>query len=145
MIRLVHSELREAPPSLHGFGEAPILEPRSVARIVGPIEVFGLLLLNGKHVPFAWCVVSQGTLTGSLVHPREVFGPALRLGAAAVVVVHNHPSGDPTPSREDRDVTRRLDQAGELLGVPLLDHVVIGRPHGESWTYCSVKQMETGP
>jgi DNA repair protein RadC len=60
------------------------------------------------------------------VHPREVFGPAMRLlGVAAVVLVHNHPSGDPTPSREDREITVRLAAAGELLGIPVLDHVVV--------------------
>ena len=70
-------------------------------------------------------MVSQGTLTASLVHPREVFRPALREAAAAIVLVHNHPSGDPTPSREDREVTRRLAEAGEILGVRVLDHIVI--------------------
>ncbi len=71
--------------------------------------------------------VSRGTLTSSLVHPREVFAPALRLRAAAVVVAHNHPSGDPEPSAEDRAATRRLHRAGRLLGVELLDHVVVAR------------------
>jgi DNA repair protein RadC len=70
-------------------------------------------------------VISQGTLTASLVHPREVFRPALREAAAAVVLVHNHPSGDPTPSREDREITTRLAEAGDLLGIPVLDHVVV--------------------
>ena len=70
-------------------------------------------------------MISQGTLTASLVHPREVFRPALRDAAAAVVLVHNHPSGDPTPSREDREITQRLAEAGELLGIPVLDHVVV--------------------
>ena len=71
-------------------------------------------------------VVSIGTLSASLVHPREVFRPAIVAGAAAVIVAHNHPSGDCTPSAEDRDATRRLIRSGELLGVPLLDHVVLG-------------------
>jgi DNA repair protein RadC len=70
-------------------------------------------------------LTSQGTLTASLVHPREVFAPALREPAAAIVLVHNHPSGDPTPSREDHEVTARLAAAGELLGIPVLDHVVV--------------------
>ena len=69
--------------------------------------------------------VSRGSLNQSLVHPREVFAPAIRESAAAILVVHNHPSGDPTPSREDREVTTRLVEAGDLLGVPLLDHVVV--------------------
>ena len=70
-------------------------------------------------------MASQGTLTASLVHPREVFRLALREAAAAVILVHNHPSGDPTPSREDREVTERLVQVGEILGVPVLDHVIV--------------------
>ena len=90
------------------------------------VEVFVVLLLNGKHRIFAFAEVSRGTLTSSLVHPREVFGPALRQAAAAVIVAHNHPSGDPEPSVEDLEVTRRLRDAGKLLGVPLLDHVVLG-------------------
>lgn len=90
-----------------------------------PHERFLVLLLDGRHRVIREVLTSQGTLTSSLVHPREVFRPALREGAAALVAVHNHPSGDPTPSPEDRQVTLRLIQAGKLLGVPLLDHVVV--------------------
>lgn len=90
-----------------------------------PHERFLVVLLDARHRVIRWEVVSQGTLTASLVHPREVFRPALRDAAAAVVLVHNHPSGDPTPSREDREVTARLARAGELLGVQVLDHVVV--------------------
>ena len=90
-----------------------------------PHEQFHLLLLDGRHRLLREVMASRGTLTASLVHPREVFRPALREGAAALVVAHNHPSGDPAPSSEDREVTRRLVQAGALLGVPLLDHVVV--------------------
>lgn len=90
-----------------------------------PHEQFHLLLLDGRHRVLREVMASRGTLTASLVHPREVFRPALREGAAALIVVHNHPSGDPAPSLEDREVTRRLVQAGALLGVPLLDHVVV--------------------
>ena len=89
-------------------------------------ETFYVLLLDGKHRLKAIDRVSEGTLTSSLVHPREVFAPALRLAAAALIAVHNHPSGDPEPSAEDIAVTRRLADAGRLLGVPLLDHVVVG-------------------
>jgi len=71
--------------------------------------------------------ITVGTLDASLVHPREVFRPAIRDAAAFVVLVHNHPSGDPTPSREDRDVTRRLESAGKLLGIDFLDHIAAGR------------------
>jgi DNA repair protein RadC len=89
-------------------------------------ETFHVLLLDGKHRLMRSVRVSEGTLTSSLVHPREVFGPAVREAAAAVIVAHNHPSGDPEPSGEDLAVTRRLIEAGRLLGVPVLDHVVIG-------------------
>lgn len=88
-------------------------------------ERFLALLLDGRHRVIGEAEISRGTLTASLVHPREVFRPALRAGAAALIVVHNHPSGDPTPSLEDRRVTERLRRAGELLGIPLLDHVVV--------------------
>jgi DNA repair protein RadC len=88
-------------------------------------ERFLVVLLDGRHRFLRHELVSQGTLTASLVHPREVFRPALRESAAALVLVHNHPSGDPAPSAEDREVTARLVRAGELLGVPVIDHVVV--------------------
>jgi DNA repair protein RadC len=88
-------------------------------------ERFHVILLDGRHRVMRHALVSQGTLTASLVHPREVFRPALRESAAALVLVHNHPSGDPTPSREDEEVTARLVRAGEILGIPVLDHVVV--------------------
>ena len=91
-------------------------------------EVFVALLLDARHRLRRVEQVSEGTLNSSVVHPREVFAPALREGAAALIVAHNHPSGDPTPSAEDRDVTVRLADAGRLLGVRLLDHVVVGDP-----------------
>ena len=89
-------------------------------------ERFHVLLLDGKHRLLRAEVVSEGTLTTSLVHPREVFRSAIREAAAAIVVAHNHPSGDPEPSSEDLEVTRRLVRTGRLLGIPLLDHVVLG-------------------
>lgn len=88
-------------------------------------ERFFVILLDARHRVLRTEVISQGTLTASLVHPREVFRPALREAAAALVLVHNHPSGDPTPSHEDREVTSRLAKAGEILGVRVLDHVVV--------------------
>jgi len=89
-------------------------------------ETFHVLLLDGKHALKRCEIVSVGSLTSSIVHPREVFRAAVREAAAAIVCAHNHPSGDPEPSAEDVDVTRRLASAGKLVGIPLLDHVVIG-------------------
>jgi DNA repair protein RadC len=112
--------------------DEPLRSAARVARLMEPElrgleqETFHVLLLDAKHRLKGREMVSQGTLTASLVHPREVFRPAIRLSAAAVVVVHNHPSGDPEPSAEDLGATRRLLEASRLLGIPLLDHVVIG-------------------
>jgi len=98
-------------------------------------ETFLALLLDGKHRLLRTVRVSEGTLTTSLVHPREVFRTAVRESAAAVIAVHNHPSGDPEPSQEDAEVTRRLREAGVLLGIPLLDHVIVGEG-----TYVSMRE-----
>ncbi|MCZ7620180.1 MAG: DNA repair protein RadC [Myxococcota bacterium] len=87
-------------------------------------EHFTAIYLDGRHRPIALQIVSVGTATAALVHPREVFQPAVLLGACAVIVAHNHPSGDPSPSREDREVTKRLAEAGKLLGIALLDSIV---------------------
>ncbi len=89
-------------------------------------EQFVAVLLNSKNRVIATEVISEGTLTGSVVHAREVFTPALLHHAAAVIVAHNHPSGDPQPSREDREVTAMLVESGKVLGIPLLDHLIIG-------------------
>lgn len=84
------------------------------------------LLLDGKNRVVREVRVSEGSLSQSIVHPREVFNPAVRDSAAAIILVHNHPSGDPSPSREDMELTRRMKEAGELMGIRLLDHVIIG-------------------
>jgi DNA repair protein RadC len=89
-------------------------------------ERFLAVLLDGKNRVLRDERISEGSLTSSLVHPREVFAPAIRESASALVFVHNHPSGDPEPSPEDVDVTRRLCAVGELVGIRVLDHVVIG-------------------
>ena len=89
-------------------------------------EVFKALLLDAKHGLIRDVTVSEGSLTVSIVHPREVFNLAVRESAAAVIFVHNHPSGDPHPSEEDHALTRRLMAAGEILGIRVLDHIVIG-------------------
>ncbi|WP_432822557.1 RadC family protein [Trichloromonas sp.] len=89
-------------------------------------EVFIALLLDSKNRLLCEVQISEGSLTASIVHPREVFAPVVRESAAAVLFVHNHPSGDPTPSREDLEITTRLREAGELMGVRVLDHIIIG-------------------
>ncbi|NOZ23335.1 MAG: JAB domain-containing protein [Planctomycetes bacterium] len=89
-------------------------------------ETFWLVLLDQKHKIIRCERISEGSLSQSLVHPREVFTPAVRESAAAVAFVHNHPSGDPNPSPEDRAVTDRLKEVGELLGIKVLDHLIIG-------------------
>lgn len=91
-----------------------------------PQEGFAVLLLDIRRQIVSRSLVSLGTLTTSLVHPREVFLPAILANAAAIIVGHNHPSGDPSPSREGESVTDRLLKAGNLLGIPVLDHIIIG-------------------
>jgi len=89
-------------------------------------ELFYVVLLNNKNRKIREVKISEGSLTASLVHPREVYNPVIRESAAAVIFVHNHPSGDPAPSAEDIDITRRLKEVGDVMGVRVLDHVVIG-------------------
>lgn len=89
-------------------------------------EVFKVILLDGKNTIIKDVTVSEGSLTLSIVHPREAFVPAVRESAAAVIFVHNHPSGDPEASPEDRALTQRLVSAGEIMGIRVLDHVIIG-------------------
>jgi DNA repair protein RadC len=89
-------------------------------------ENFVVVLLNTKNEVLGFPTVSVGTLSASLVHPREVFKPAIRASAAGVVLAHNHPSGRVGPSREDREVTRRLKEASEIIGIEVLDHVILG-------------------
>lgn len=89
-------------------------------------EHFCILLLNTKNHVIGWHVVSVGSLTASVVHPREVFSVAIVHHAAAIILVHNHPSGDSSPSQEDIAVTRRLIKAGQILDIPTLDHIILG-------------------
>lgn len=89
-------------------------------------EVFYCAMLDAKNRINKDCCVSEGTLTNSLIHPREAFKNAIKESAASVIFVHNHPSGDPSPSREDIIVTERLINAGEIVGIKVLDHVIIG-------------------
>ena len=89
-------------------------------------EVFIAVLLDGKNRMLRDVQVSEGCLTSSIVHPRELFNHVIRDSAANIILVHNHPSGEPAPSKEDRDITKRLKEVGELVGVKVLDHIIIG-------------------
>jgi len=111
---------------------AQMTSPRAVAEFLLPqygnrrVEQFGVLLLDTKHRVLRSTVLSIGTLDASIVHPREVFREAVAGGAAAIVLFHNHPSGDPEPSSDDTRLTERLAAAGMLMGINVLDHVILG-------------------
>ena len=118
--------------SQRGKGRTRITSPRAAGDYLLPRchgwseERFGLLALNAKGELLAERILSQGTSTATLIGPREFFREALRYGATSALAFHNHPSGDPTPSAEDRLLTKRLKAAGESLGVPLADHLILG-------------------
>lgn len=112
--------------------------PKDVHRLLRPIlrdadrEHFYVILLSTKNHVLEIALVSVGSLSASIVHPREVLKPAIRRSAAALIVAHNHPSGVPTPSPEDIEFTRRLSSAGELIGIRLLDHIIVAGDSYES-------------
>jgi DNA repair protein RadC len=112
---------------------APVRGPRDVHSIFGPrlqdlpVEEFHVAILDSQHRLERDVTITRGLLNSSLVHPREVFREAIAENAAAIVLVHNHPSGDPTPSPDDRVTTEQLVQAGRVLDIPVQDHVIIGR------------------
>lgn len=89
-------------------------------------ENFVVICLNTKNEPTAIHTVSVGTLSSSQVHPREVFKAAILANSACIVMAHNHPSGDPTPSREDIEITKRLQEVGKIIGIDVLDHIIVG-------------------
>jgi DNA repair protein RadC len=104
-------------------------------------EHFWVVLLNQKHHYLMHTEVSMGSQSAALVHPREVYGPAVREGAAVVVLVHNHPSGNPAPSSEDRQLTARLKECGTLLGIEILDHVIVGNGTGRWFSFRDVGEL----
>jgi len=112
-----------------------VQSPADVSRYMGPRlayqdrEHFCALMLNTRGVVVSQTTVSIGSLNASLVHPRELFRDAVRHSAASMILVHNHPSGDVTPSQEDIQLTRRLMKCGSLMGIEILDHVIVGRGH----------------
>jgi len=94
-------------------------------------ETFWVILLDRKNHALGRVMISLGTLSNTLVHPREVFKPAFLASASAVIVAHNHPSGDPAPSAADMQVTRQLREAAKILDIVLIDHVIVGYPEGD--------------
>ena len=124
---IVQREPGQPSPRLLSSPEAVALLARDLANAIDDDrEHFWVVLLNTQNRYLMHTLVSTGTLSASLVHPREVLGPALREGAAALILVHNHPSGDPTPSREDLRLTQQLADGARLLDLRLHDHIIIG-------------------
>lgn len=120
--------------SAESFDEgAPLRSPRDVWMAYAPrledlpVEEFHVAVLDAQHRLDRDILITRGILNSSLVHPREVFREAIAERAAAIVLVHNHPSGDPTPSADDRSITAQLVAAGKLLDIPVADHLIIGR------------------
>ena len=119
--------------ALKNMEEKPIIKsPEDAAELVMEDmryldrEYFRAMLLNTKNRVLSLETISVGTLSSSAVHPRELFKVAIKKSAAALILIHNHPSGDPTPSREDLEVTKRLEEAGKIIGIDVLDHLIIG-------------------
>ena len=133
LVREPGVKLTERPQLRVPAEAAPLL-----AQYIGETdrEVFAVALLTIRHRVLGLHTVSVGCLTSSLVHPREVFKPAILAGAAALLLAHNHPSGDPEPSAEDIALTRRLVSAGQLLGIEVLDHLILG----ESGRFVSLRE-----
>lgn len=121
--RTLETPPAERPQFLASAVLAAFLLPRYGAF---PTERFGVVMLDTKLRLMKVSVVSSGSLDASMAHPREVYREATTVGAAAIVVFHNHPSGDPAPSPDDVRLTTRLAQAGQVLGIPLLDHIILG-------------------
>lgn len=123
--------MRDARHELVKAKTRKIVGPEDAAGMFHPLfddrrETFMALYLNARHRPImAPYVVSVGSLNASLVHPREVFRPAVELGACAIIVAHNHPSGDVEPSGDDIALTERLKEAGDIMGIKVLDHLIL--------------------
>ncbi len=127
------------------LGEVPVLNtPEMIAAYMASAyektpyqESFWVVCLDRKNKPISRTMITLGTLTQALAHPREVFKLAIMASAAAIVISHNHPSGDPAPSAADFQVTRQLNDAAKIIGIELLDHVIVGHatddPTGQGW------------
>lgn len=128
--------VRLVKESAHMYSDVPLrlVSPQDVAEYANkaidfdtvPCEMFVVIPVDCKLKPLAVSIVTKGTLNCSLVHPREVFTPCLLANAYGCFVLHNHPSGDTTPSKEDREITRRLVESSHILDMPVFDHVILG-------------------
>ncbi len=127
--------LYELSRRIHAYShrpKKPVLSSEDLFKRYAPYyknkkkEIFKSVLLDGKHRILKDYVISQGSLNLSVVHPREAFNPAIRESAAAIIFLHNHPSGDPTPSQQDIETTHRLVKVGEITGIKVLDHIILG-------------------
>ena len=133
---LVREDKIEGRPMVHG--------PANIAAVFREMcegtlqERFLVAMLDTKNKVIGISVVTIGLMDQSLIHPRECFRPAILANAASIIIGHNHPSGDPTPSEEDRRVTARIEQAGQILGIELLDHIIIG---DGTENFVSLKEM----
>lgn len=129
---LAVSELAKRYQSFRSGDEYRIATPQDVADLVMnemrdlKKEILKVLILNTKNIVTGTVDASVGTLSSSIVHPRDIFRDAIRRNAASIILIHNHPSGDPTPSGDDINSTKRVKEAGKIIGIELLDHIIIG-------------------
>ena len=122
----------EPPPTIHNADDVVTILRDELLQ--ADREKLICLMLNAKNVVIGMEIVSVGSLTASIAHPREIFKAAILKNAASIILVHNHPSGDPSPSQDDVRLTERISRAGELLGIKLLDHVIVGESDSYSFT-----------
>ena len=133
-IAVLRDQQPQSPDRIRGSDDAIRYCMRAFSRLAidGKQEEFHIVTLDTQHGPINSHLITVGTLDASLVHPREVFRAAIRDSASAILLVHNHPSGDPTPSREDKAVTDRLVQVGDVIGIRVLDHIIVAKERGRS-------------
>ena len=146
-----YAAVMEACAAYVSVNRPAVRDPETAYRLLRPVmtaatsgdsqETFFTLLLDTKNkVIGAPVECLRGLLDQCPVHPREVFRAAVRDSAASVILAHNHPSGDPTPTKEDIDITRRLIEAGKILGIRIIDHVILGRPSDTSPGFVSLRE-----
>jgi DNA repair protein RadC len=140
LVRAKRVEYRAAAINSSAVAKRVILELTRPILENSTTEKFIVVSVDTKLKPIGVHVVTSGTLDASLVHPREVFQHAILANAASIFLVHNHPSGDLTPSGPDRDVTRRLKDCGQLLGIPVNDHIIVGHNDDYGWSAASLAE-----